>query len=627
MNAALACTRLRRLCRRRPGACRRRPVGLGTGLAQALPRPRAGRRAPGRHRAGGGGGARLCGARRERGAAGRQHRPGRRRRARCQRHAGAAEPDALEPRARASTRANLTLTVEAGCVLQAVQQAAADAGLLFPLSLAAEGSCTIGGNLATNAGGTQVLRFGNARELCLGLEVVTADGRGLGRPVGPAQGQHRLRPARPVHRQRRHAGHHHRGHAEAQPAARGRGHRAGRVPARWSNAWRCSAWRRPRLGAGLTGFEVMNRFSLDLVARHFPPCPSRCRKPPGRCCWSSRTTRAKPRHAHASNRCSKPRWKPACIDDAVVAESLTQSQALWHLRESIPLAQSQEGPNIKHDISLPVSAHPRLRARAPMPRWRRPSPACGWSTSATWATATCTTTCRRPRACRRQQFMDRHEHAVNTLVYDAVLRRGWLDLRRARRRRAEARRTGTAQVAGGAADDAGHQARARPARPAQSWAGAVAAEAVAALPRKASQRMFVDGVRRTAAIPVSPLFLACSAHRASRYPPARSCVRRSPLRADCRAAAQTSASVRRRGLPGPGFATLNATRTADFGVRQSAAIDLSSEPKAPNPCPGQVSRRHWPRRPASSGTRAPRASCATRRTGTGSSCAARPRSS
>ena len=61
-------------------------------------------------------------------------------------------------------------------MLQSVQEAAAAAGLLFPLSLAAEGSCTIGGNLATNAGGTQVLRYGNARELCLGLEVVTADG-------------------------------------------------------------------------------------------------------------------------------------------------------------------------------------------------------------------------------------------------------------------------------------------------------------------------------------------------------------------------------------------------------------------------------------------------------------------
>ncbi len=71
---------------------------------------------------------------------------------------------------------NLTITAEAGCVLQAVQEATAAAGLLFPLSLAAEGSCTLGGNLATNAGGTQVLRYGNARDLCLGLEAVTADG-------------------------------------------------------------------------------------------------------------------------------------------------------------------------------------------------------------------------------------------------------------------------------------------------------------------------------------------------------------------------------------------------------------------------------------------------------------------
>src|SRR5450830_30782 len=71
---------------------------------------------------------------------------------------------------------NLTFTVEAGCILQNLQTAAEQAGYLFPLSLAAEGSCTIGGNLGTNAGGTQVLRYGNTRELCLGLEVVTAQG-------------------------------------------------------------------------------------------------------------------------------------------------------------------------------------------------------------------------------------------------------------------------------------------------------------------------------------------------------------------------------------------------------------------------------------------------------------------
>jgi FAD/FMN-containing dehydrogenase len=77
---------------------------------------------------------------------------------------------------RAIDRANLTMTVDAGCILQTLQETAEKAGYLFPLSLAAEGSCTIGGNLATNAGGTQVLRYGNTRELCLGLEVVTPQG-------------------------------------------------------------------------------------------------------------------------------------------------------------------------------------------------------------------------------------------------------------------------------------------------------------------------------------------------------------------------------------------------------------------------------------------------------------------
>ena len=77
---------------------------------------------------------------------------------------------------RAIDAANLTMTVEAGCILQSLQEAAANQGYLFPLSLAAEGSCTIGGNLGTNAGGTQVVRYGNARDLCLGLEVVTPQG-------------------------------------------------------------------------------------------------------------------------------------------------------------------------------------------------------------------------------------------------------------------------------------------------------------------------------------------------------------------------------------------------------------------------------------------------------------------
>src|SRR6185503_9107835 len=80
-------------------------------------------------------------------------------------------------RIRALDVLNDTMTVDAGCVLAAVQKAADDAGRLFPLSLAAEGSCQIGGNLSTNAGGVNVLRYGTAREQVLGLEVVLADGR------------------------------------------------------------------------------------------------------------------------------------------------------------------------------------------------------------------------------------------------------------------------------------------------------------------------------------------------------------------------------------------------------------------------------------------------------------------
>ena len=87
---------------------------------------------------------------------------------------------------------NNTMTVEAGCTLATVQDAAAQAGRLFPLSLAAEGTATIGGNLSTNAGGVQVLRYGNARELCLGLEVVLPDGSVWNGLRGSTQGQHRL---------------------------------------------------------------------------------------------------------------------------------------------------------------------------------------------------------------------------------------------------------------------------------------------------------------------------------------------------------------------------------------------------------------------------------------------------
>ncbi len=164
---------------------------------------------------------------------------------------------------------NLAMTVDAGCILQATQEAAAARGFLFPLSLAAEGSCTIGGNLATNAGGAQVLRFGNARELCLGLEVVTSSGdiwnglTGLRKDntgydlrdlfigsegtLGIITGATlKLHP---------------------QPAAVTT---ALAALATLDAAVALLQLARARLGAGLTGFEVIGRYALGLVRTHVP---------------------------------------------------------------------------------------------------------------------------------------------------------------------------------------------------------------------------------------------------------------------------------------------------------------------------------------------------------------------
>ena len=265
-------------------------------------------------------------------------------------------------RVRALDADNLTLTVEAGAVLQAVQQAAAEAGLLFPLSLAAEGSCSIGGNLATNAGGTQVLRFGNARELCLGLEVVTADGEvwdglsGLRKDntgydlrdllIG-SEGTLGIITAATLK-------------LFPQPA--------GTVTAlaACETLDQCVALlrlARARLDAGLTGFEVMARFALSLVEQHFPTLPRPLPAAPWTVLLELADTESETTARGRLERLLEAALEAGHIQDAVVAESLAQANALWHLRESIPLAQAQEGLNIKHDIALPVSAIPAFCAR------------------------------------------------------------------------------------------------------------------------------------------------------------------------------------------------------------------------------------------------------------------------
>jgi FAD/FMN-containing dehydrogenase len=264
-------------------------------------------------------------------------------------------------RIRALDAANLTLTAEAGCVLQAVQQAADDAGLLFPLSLAAEGSATIGGNLATNAGGTQVLRWGNARNLCLGMEVVTAGGEiwrgltGLRKDntgydlrdlfVG-SEGTLGVITAATLKLAPRPAG-----MATALAAV-----------ADLSSAVELLSRARSMLGDGLTGFEAMNALSLELVARHFAALP---RPLPGAAWTVLVEMSSSESEAHARSRIEallERALEDGIASDAVVAASLAQSKTLWNVREHIPLAQAEEGLNVKHDIALPVSAVPAFVA-------------------------------------------------------------------------------------------------------------------------------------------------------------------------------------------------------------------------------------------------------------------------
>jgi FAD/FMN-containing dehydrogenase len=256
--------------------------------------------------------------------------------------------------------ANLTITVEAGCILQNVQQAAHQAGFLFPLSLAAEGSCTMGGNLGTNAGGTQVLRFGNARDLCLGLEVVTAQGELL-------EGLTGLRKDNTGY-DLRHLIIGSEGTLGIITAAT---MKLVPAPAASLTAWATLpslaaasdllGLAQKSLASSLTGFEVMGQFALSLVVKHFPAqkmplWPGSSSQAPY-CVVLELSDAENEQHARTLLETLMERaLESALIGDAVIAENIAQAQALWHIRESIPLAQAQEGLNIKHDISLPVSS-------------------------------------------------------------------------------------------------------------------------------------------------------------------------------------------------------------------------------------------------------------------------------
>lgn len=256
--------------------------------------------------------------------------------------------------------ANLTVTVEAGCVLQTLQEACAAQGFLFPLSLAAEGSCTIGGNLGTNAGGTQVVRYGNTRELCLGLEVVNAQGEVWSGLTG-------LRKDNTGYDLR----HLFIGSEGTLGVITAATMKMVPMPVAMLTAFasvpsldaavELLGLAHKTLSAGLTGFEVMGDFALGLVRKHFPQLQIPFNGDDPYCVVLEVSDHDSEDHARTLlENLLEEALQDGCVLDAVVAESLAQARALWHIRESIPLAQAQEGLNIKHDISIAVSRIPEF---------------------------------------------------------------------------------------------------------------------------------------------------------------------------------------------------------------------------------------------------------------------------
>jgi len=250
-----------------------------------------------------------------------------------------------------------TITVEAGCILADIQRAAAEAGAHFPLSLGAEGSCRIGGNLSTNAGGLNVLRYGMARDLTLGLEVVLPDGRvwnGL-RALRKDNTGYALRqlflgaegtlgvitaavlklfpPPRPLITAMV---------ALPDPEAA------------------IALLRRLRgaAGDGLTAFELLPRIALDLGFRHMPGGVEPFARPHP---WQVLLEGAGPGVPDAVQAALAQDMAGGGLADAVIAQSGAQAAALWRLREIAAGGhQYQEGAIIKHDIAVPVGRIPDM---------------------------------------------------------------------------------------------------------------------------------------------------------------------------------------------------------------------------------------------------------------------------
>jgi FAD/FMN-containing dehydrogenase len=259
---------------------------------------------------------------------------------------------------------DMTMTVEAGCILDVVHDAAEAVGCLFPLHIASQGSCQIGGNLSTNAGGTAVLRYGNAKELVLGLEVVLADGTIW-------NGLKRLR--------KNNAGY------DLKQLFLGSEGTLGIITAAVLKLYPQPAQRitafagvpdpkaalallarlRAEAGDALTTFELMASFGVETVLKHMA---GTVRPLGGTYPWYVLVELSAPTRAFDLGALMEAGLGAAMEDglvlDATIAASGAQAAALWRLREDMSEAQKHEGGSIKHDVSVPVSRVPEFLERA-----------------------------------------------------------------------------------------------------------------------------------------------------------------------------------------------------------------------------------------------------------------------
>jgi FAD/FMN-containing dehydrogenase len=342
-------------------------------------------------------------------------------------HCGASIPDASGQAVllslarmnaiRAVDAANNTITVEAGCVLQVLQQAASDAGRLFPLSLAAQGSCQIGGNLSTNAGGVHVLRYGNTRELTLGLEVVLPNGeiwdglRGLRKDntgydlkqlfIG-AEGTLGIITAAVMK-------------LLPQPTANAVAWLAiDSVRAAVALLGELQA----AFGQTLTACELISDVALDLVVKNIPGAQAPLSASPWYLLVELSGAGGENELGAALEDFLGRAFESGAVSDGVIAQSGDQAARLWALRENISEAQKIDGVSVKHDIALPISRLPDFVDAADA-ALEAAYPGVRIVTFGHVGDGNLHYNQSMPQAAENTEFL-RHERVVNALVHDLV---------------------------------------------------------------------------------------------------------------------------------------------------------------------------------------------------------------